>query len=1598
MSDMRRDLNAKILQKQQVADDLEMKSSLLSSSLTSLKKSLEEKSLNNEALMNMNLELKSKLEEKEEAFKKEMSAQLKLSDLYRSSLEEVREKIIQFEEDKRSLVSSFEAEREKLVKELDEKSLRINELELMLRKNEEEVNMLKSLTDALSPTASFASQLKKSGRSLTEVITENRSLRSELCASQKECQRLTSCLEQVCQDIEDKSLDLQTERQEMENQKSAMIELASDFEKLVASNNITLTELAQLKQEHEELEKSRKALDRQNKDLARQVSVLLAQLEGVVPSMLDDNDATPLDDSVASQDIISSQLVTFKDIQELQARNHQLLGLVRTLTDNQETLEKEREELVESAIHEKLEAVKRELISLKKERIEEVELVGNLVSQRDLLKKVLEVHLLEGDGVFQFREDLVQLGLSDLVLLVESRDLSSSAGDLRFAELKIKFEKYVKDQQAREAELTAKCKELSEKSSAAVMESARSLNQILFLEERTSHFERMLQSKEADLKFTREKYDDVTKVLSSCQSQNIELAEELKKTMIKELSLKSETEIIRSQLATLKESFDKLMKEQAVVLEDRERLSSSLKGIESALHEQENSEKNRLKALQDQYSSLEADYMALQQSQRETMKALKIEEYKSEKLNREHSRVVESLNYENSREKTLLAQKDAQLEELNNQLVESKQRIKDNEKRLDILLSLKNSGIRDFGDGTGHSSPLGGPNTPVRTPSSGAALLDKYMTVQKSLDSLTAEKNELLAEVARLQAQIESRNLEASSTQAELLEKSSLVDTLNSTLVAKNEELKLLEDRLQTLSEAVAEERLKFQTTITHYQSLERQYLSQQSSLKDDITSLKDENDKILLQYQNSVREHAKLIETLQVKSSEVESITLRLVAKENETNTLNTSVSTLQSELEAVRANAEKQLIAHQCRESELEEQNSLLLGKLDVISGLDAASENAPDAQLIHLLTKEKERLSLERDTLNLERTRLVGQIEELENKVSSTSASLETSESLVADLRNKLSNSVLLSSVSEKLNQLDLLQESNAHLRQESKNLLEKVHTLEAENRKIMEEKYLPSREQLLQATATIRMLEAEKSDLVREIDSWKERYENLLSVNETETKAQHQSELKEAQELLEQRDADIRSLQGSVESWKAKSEAYLKRLRELKDKYTLDRQNLIAEKEVLEKQLASASAQRDEHQQASEHEFQERISGLLSQVEEKDLAIARYSNAVKNLTKQKADIIENHSTETESLHGKISVLEDELAGLKSGAGLKRRKGSAVDDTIRSKRKKSTSNSSESETVPLDDESNIGSKIILSDDGETTANFVREYMHEDEFDNPPEDERSFDASAGARDISSDVEDMPQLHVGSNGEPDNVIHVPSLEEASAEVEGTPYSGPMDMNLAMLQEESDGELEEDHELGEEGEDMSGEEDGSWEPRDHTVMENPPSEADHSVTVDQSHDEGSDSGEYSEEKQALRRKEEQLREMLLNKITKKPESPVPAEEPGDEPLERPEVKKKVFARITPPAPPPTQTTSSTKGITTESVLAKPLNPRAKPFVPHTSTTETSPVGQSSVEAPSLSGDQPTTTRTFKKQSVLGSARRNVPGSFRGSKKAGTKKS
>lgn len=60
-------------------------------------------------------------------------------------------------------------------------------------------------------------------------------------------------------------------------------------------------------------------------------------------------------DNLASSEIISKKLVTFKDIEELQENNQKLLSIVRTLSSRQEEIERATDEINSGEMKEKLE-------------------------------------------------------------------------------------------------------------------------------------------------------------------------------------------------------------------------------------------------------------------------------------------------------------------------------------------------------------------------------------------------------------------------------------------------------------------------------------------------------------------------------------------------------------------------------------------------------------------------------------------------------------------------------------------------------------------------------------------------------------------------------------------------------------------------------------------------------------------------------------------------------------------------------------------------------------------------------------------------------------------------------------------------------------------------------------------------------------------------------------------------------------------------------------------------------------------------------------------------------------------------------------------
>ncbi len=92
---------------------------------------------------------------------------------------------------------------------------------------------------------------------------------------------------------------------------------------------------------------------------------------------------------VDSDHVISERLVVFRNIQELQLRNQELLRVVRELSQQQEAVEVEKLCTAEAELRKRLEETSNELEEMCEARRRQTALVESLVRQRDMLREMV---------------------------------------------------------------------------------------------------------------------------------------------------------------------------------------------------------------------------------------------------------------------------------------------------------------------------------------------------------------------------------------------------------------------------------------------------------------------------------------------------------------------------------------------------------------------------------------------------------------------------------------------------------------------------------------------------------------------------------------------------------------------------------------------------------------------------------------------------------------------------------------------------------------------------------------------------------------------------------------------------------------------------------------------------------------------------------------------------------------------------------------------------------------------------------------------------------------------------------------------------------
>ncbi|PIK55813.1 putative nucleoprotein TPR-like [Apostichopus japonicus] len=366
---LRKEKSSQIVELQSDLSNREDDIKQLQDQVKRMEKTLEEQTRKMEETRDKLQENLDVISRNEEQFNGELQAQKKLTDIYKQTSDEhegrVRELISAVEElqkllklatdaqeelevNNKKMEATYTTEKEELVKKVDKMEQELdnaNDLLAAARKKGLTPLSEEELT-SLSPTAAAASSFIKSGMTLTQMYSEYIKASESLQSEKLENQRLNEYMDQILQEIEEKAPILQQQREDYEKSLETTNQLSIRLDAALLVRNVNskraTADEAERRRGHVMREKER--LKQQTVDLGQQVRVLLREVHEVRGGPITSEEFEPgvsSSDVTSSSQVIDRHLVTFKNIEEIQKQNADLLNLVRVLSEKREAEENE---------------------------------------------------------------------------------------------------------------------------------------------------------------------------------------------------------------------------------------------------------------------------------------------------------------------------------------------------------------------------------------------------------------------------------------------------------------------------------------------------------------------------------------------------------------------------------------------------------------------------------------------------------------------------------------------------------------------------------------------------------------------------------------------------------------------------------------------------------------------------------------------------------------------------------------------------------------------------------------------------------------------------------------------------------------------------------------------------------------------------------------------------------------------------------------------------------------------------------------------------------------------------------------------------------
>ena len=1168
----RKDKGARIAELQRQNDDLSSNIDALTRTEKTLRTRLDEVGQKADDAFSRIQQLQEEAVRKEQAYQVELDAVNRLAELKGNSAnterqrqQELQNQLEAIKEEASEEIGRITAECDTEHREREAGDLKIAELELQIERLQADIATLHdresvrgspppAVNGSMTPTRAGSRILSpsparlKSGMSLTQLYSENNSLKAELEHERRRNENMSATVDELILEMEAKKPELLELQEDHSRLESNVTEMSSLLETVKKERDQAVKDARKREAQITAKLKEGEALRQQLRDLSSQIKVLLMeihlrnqgfedlsperhlQLQRLAQGQVDEEE---LDDATDTNRFISQNLVTFKNVAELQEQNSKLVKVTRELgekMEHEEALRKQSSEAAQSReeLQQKYDRCKDEIKAL-------ITQSESYVRERDIFKRMLlrkghDANSVSGESM---DGDLPATPNRSVFESIErspnSKDMADYAKLLK--DMQAHFDSYRHEAATDRSTLKQQVDNLSRSNSELRGEVTRSGSQVVLAHERYEMLQgnyNMLKTENAELQKRSQFYSE-NAAKQELRTQQVTEDLVVAKGLVD--SMRNETANLKAEKEFWKGIEKRLSEDNESLLNEQKRLNALNANLQNLLNEREHSDNEVRRRLQVQVENLERELQItkskLSEEVEENKRAVSRREYESQQNQKRIDDLVSSLG--STREESIAAK--TARDHLQARVDELTIELRSAEERVNVLQPAL----------TGRSLAGSGKEPSHDTNEEETSQLSREQELGVQVSELRRDLDLARGELENAKAQVEQYRAISQASEEELQSFNETQELYRQetekTIEENNAKIKELEDRITDTSAELASRDAEL-SELRHSQAEhDRRLEEQKASFESEKAQLKDEADRQSTQahfyqedlkaqaniaqqaqqnYENELLKHAEAAKSLQKVRGDYNQLKLQIAELKTEAESTRRSLTQSEESWAESKQRYEGEISELKAGREGLKAQNDRLLQQLDEVSSQitqlkkrkdtnddeGAGTEDSSNVssspslenmqEVVKYLRREKEIIEVQFSLSETEGKRLKQQLDYTQSQLDETRLRLNQQRRLEQDSeRTALNHNKLM----ETINELSTFRESNVTLRNETRQA-QAALTLKSQRVEELLAQVEPLQAEVQELKNRIETQAGEYAILQNDRDHWQKRVDDVL----------------------------------------------------------------------------------------------------------------------------------------------------------------------------------------------------------------------------------------------------------------------------------------------------------------------------------------------------------------------------------------------------------------------------------------------------------------------------------------------------------------------